>query len=59
MDGIKLDTLEKIEEVVPKLEAFLAGDEESIAVGPKVVAPLAEAIVTIARELRELRDRST
>jgi len=42
MDGIKLDTLEKIEEVVPKLEAFLAGDEESIA-----------------RELRELRDRST
>jgi hypothetical protein len=56
MEGIKLDTLENIEKVLPKLESLLSSGKCEI-VGGKVIAPLAEAIVTLARELRQLRDR--
>lgn len=56
MDGMKLDTLEKIENVMSQMEAEFAGDDKSIAIGPKVVAPLAEALATLAREVRKLRD---
>jgi len=56
MEGIKLNTLENIEKVMPKIQTMLANDSKSLAIGPKVVAPLAEAIITIAKELRQLRD---
>jgi hypothetical protein len=56
--SIKCDTLENIELVMPKLHESLSADTKSIAVGPRVLAPFAEALATIARELRELRDRS-
>jgi hypothetical protein len=57
MENFKLDTLENIEKVMPQLNVVLANDDKSMAVGPKVVAPFAEAIETLARELRLLRDR--
>ncbi len=56
MKGIELNTLENIELAVPKLQEMLEKDK-SIAVGPQAVAPLAEAIVTLARELKIIRER--
>jgi hypothetical protein len=55
MEGIALNTLENIELVMPEIRKMLESGEERV--GPRVLAPLAEAIVTLARELRELRDR--
>jgi len=59
MEGIKLDTLERVEHAMSQIERMLATDQNSVGVGPKVIAPLAEAILTLARELRQLRDRRT
>jgi hypothetical protein len=56
MEGIKLDSLENIEKVMPQLEAMLANDNKSLTIGPKVVAPLAEAILTLTREVMALRN---
>jgi Ran GTPase-activating protein (RanGAP) involved in mRNA processing and transport len=55
MQGLKLDTLENIEKVMPKIEFMLSSGKADL-VGGKVVAPLAEAIATLSRELRQLRD---
>jgi len=54
MEGLKLDTLENIEKAMPLLETALKTHQ---GVAAPVLAPLAEAIATLARELRQLRDR--
>lgn len=56
MPEINFDSLESIERMMPTLHATLAKDSKALAVGPKVVAPLAAAIVTLAREVRLLRE---
>lgn len=52
------ESLKDIEERMPQLRDMMAGDTKSIGVGPRVIAPLAEAILVLAREVRELRDSS-
>ena len=56
MSDLKFDTIDQIEQMMPQIHAMLSQDTKSLGVGPRVVAPLAEAIVTLARELRLLRE---
>lgn len=56
MTWIKLNTLENIETAMPKYAELLATSKD-LAVGPPLIAQLAEALATIARELREVKYR--
>jgi hypothetical protein len=55
MSEVKCDTLENIELMMPQLHSMFAQDSKSLAIAPRAIAPLAEAIVTLAREIRALR----
>ena len=55
---ISCDTLENIERFMPALhEMFSRTTKNPTMATFNVVAPLAQAIATLAREVRELRDR--
>lgn len=55
MSKIKLDTPKDVELVMTAVgEAF--AEDNSIAVGPKVIAQFAKALVVLAREVQSLRN---
>lgn len=56
---IKCDSLENIERIMPMLHRQFSEDTKSMAVGPRVIAPFAESLATIAKELRQLRDNAS
>ena len=55
-EKVKCDTLDNIEKFLPGFQQVFESQPESSLVGTKVVAPLVEAILTLSREVRELRE---
>ncbi len=55
MSILKLDTLEKIEARMETFDSAFS-DPNARVVTPQMVSFLAEAILTITREVRQLRD---
>jgi hypothetical protein len=62
MQGTKLDSLEEVEKVMAQMQDYAesqSGETGIQVIGPSVLAPFAEAIVTLAKEIRVLRDQKT